>query len=240
MERPSEPRNRNEATPRHAEVHEEHPSAARPLAWFVVGYSMMHHNGLMGTSAAWTGTRLTDWVDVATPFAVLLPLLWFLWLQQPGPRAWLTAAIGSILYVEGHGIHLSSNSIGNVATPDGASQNSLDIIHLWDEVVGHYVWYLGLAVVVAACALSVRGRSVGVPQVALVVGGALVGITWATNALEGGTALASLAVSILALVPALRRKQGLASALAACGSSSVLILTSYAAMHGGFPQPSSL
>ncbi len=210
------------------------------LGCFVVSYSVMHHNGLFGSAEVGAGTRLADWIDLATPFAVVLPLLWFLWLQRPRRRWWVVGALGSMLYVQGHGIHLAANSIGNVASSDDASQRTVDLIHLWDEFVGHYVWYLGLAIVITACAASVRGRSPGVPRVALVVGGAACGLTWATNALEGGTAIASLAASIAAIVPVLRRDRGLAPALAAAGATAALVLIGYAIRHGGFPQPSSL
>jgi hypothetical protein len=74
----------------------------------------------------------------------------------------------------------------------------------------------------------------------LVVGGALCGVTWATNGLEGGTAVASLAVAVGALVPAIRRDGGLATALAAAGATATAILAVYGVAHGGFPQPSSL
>jgi hypothetical protein len=193
----------------------------------------MHHNGLFGSAQIGHGTRFADWIDLATPFAVLLPLLGFMWSQRPPARFWVVAAVGSILYVEGHGIHLSANSIGNVA-------EASDAIHLWDEVVGHYAWYLGLAVVVAACAASARERDLHIPMAALVAGGALCGLTWATNGLEGGTAVASLAVAVGALVPTIRGHRGLAAALAAAGATASLILVAYGIRHGGFPQPSSL
>jgi len=44
--------------------------------------------------------------------------------------------------LSGHGIHLSSNSVGNVEP--GPPE------HFWDEVVGHLLWYAGVALVVAA------------------------------------------------------------------------------------------
>lgn len=210
------------------------------LGCFVVGYNLMHHSGFFGTAEVGRGTRFADWVDLATPFAVVLPLLWFLWSQRPAPRWWLVAAIGTILYVEGHGIHLSSNSIGNVAASDAAPARTLDTIHVWDEVVGHYLWYAGLAVLVTACAASARGRTLGVPLPLLLLGGAACGLTWATNGLEGGTAIASLAVAAVALVPAVRRQGGLAPALAAAGATAFVILAAYGIVHGGFPQPSSL
>lgn len=208
-------------------------AGAWALGCFVVGYNVMHHSGFFGTGEVGRGTRFADWADLVTPFAVVLPLLGFLWSQRPPARWWVVAAVGSIVYTEGHGIHLSANSIGNVTEPS-------DTIHLWDEVVGHFVWYLGLAVLLVACTASARGRDLRIPVAVLVVGGALCGVTWATNGLEGGTAVASLVVAVAAAVPVLRRDGGLAPALAAAGATAALILVVYGVVHGGFPQPSSL
>ncbi len=156
----------------------------------------------------------------------------------------LVFVVGSIVYVEGHGIHLAANSISNVATDTdrqtGTSQPTTGIIHLWDEVVGHYVWYAGLAVLIAACASSVRGRSLGVPAPALAIGGAITGLTWATNGLEGGTAVFSLVCAVVVLVWAVRSDAGPRLALVAGGVVAAAILFGYGIVHGGFPQPSSL
>jgi hypothetical protein len=219
---------------------ERDSASAWALGSFVVSYSVMHHSGLFGSAEVGAGTRIADWIDLATPLMVVAPLLWFLWLQRPRLRWWVVAALGSMLYVQGHGIHLSANSISNVVSSGDASQPIRDTVHLWDEVVGHYLWFGGLAIVITACAASVRGRSLGVPRVALVAGGAACGLTWATNALEGGTAIASLAAGVIAVVPALRRDRGLAPALAAGGAAAAIVLVSYAIQHAGFPQPSSL
>jgi hypothetical protein len=208
--------------------HEVKPDAAsrrnqRSSRWalgcFVVGYNVTHHNGLFGSNELWLGSRFADW---------------------PAPRWLMVAAIGSILYVEGHGIHLSANSISNVVVSSDAPKATVDIVHLWDEVAGHYLWYFGLATVIAVCARSVRGRALGIPAVALAMGGAACGITWATNGLEGGTAVVSLAAAVLAAVPAIRRSRGVSIALATAGCVAATVLIVYAAMHGGFPQPSSL
>lgn len=214
--------------------------AAWPLTLFAVGYNVAHHNGLFGSSAGPTGTRLADWIDLLTPFVVLLPLAWFLALQRPKRVEWIAAAIGAILYVEGHGIHLSSNSIGNVASSETTAARTTDVIHLWDEVIGHYVWYLGLAIVLAVCAHSVRGRSLHVPRAAMAVGGALTGLTWATNGLEGGTAIFSLALAAAAVASIDRERSGLSTALLAGGAVAIVVIAGFGIMHGGFPQPSSL
>ncbi|MEZ5408597.1 MAG: hypothetical protein R2761_11260 [Acidimicrobiales bacterium] len=213
-------------------------ATAWTLALFLVGYNLGHHNSLLGSAAGPDGTRMADWIDLLTPFVVVLPLLWFLWGQRPHRRYLLLAAVGGILYVEGHGIHLSANSIGNAAVDDGGTANGTT--HLWDEVVGHYVWYLGLAVLLALCARAARGRSLGIPAPVLALGGAACGITWATNGLEGGTAVFSLgcAVGSVALVD--RRRSGLSLAVLAAGGVATAVLLAYGVVHGGFPQPSSL
>lgn len=218
----------------------EAAASAWPLALFAVGYNVAHHNGLLGSAAGPTGTRLADWIDLLTPFLVLLPLAWFLALQRPKRAGWIVAAIGAILYVEGHGIHLSANSISNVASSDATTVRTTDVIHLWDEVVGHYVWYLGLAVVLAVCTVSARGRSLQLPRAAMAVGGAVTGLTWATNGLEGGTAVFSLVWAMVAVASTDRRATGLSTALLAGGTVAIAVLAGFGIMHGGFPQPSSL
>lgn len=217
-----------------------HRSTATSLVVFAIGYNLAHHNGLIGSTGAGGGTRLADWVDMLTPFVVVGPVLWFLWSRRVGPRNWLIAAVGSIVYVEGHGVHLAANSIDNVVADEAVSGRTLDIVHLWDEVVGHYVWYAGLAILIAVCAASARGRALGVPVPAMLIGGAVTGITWATNGLEGGTAVFSLVCASVAIVWAFRSEGGLRVALAAGGLVATGILVVYGVVQGGFPQPSSL
>ena len=95
----------------------------------------------------------------------------------------------------GSGIHLAANSIGN-ARGDGAP------VHLWDEVVGHAVWYAGFALLVLALAGALSRTDLRAGPVALLLA-LLTGTTWATNALGAdGLALPGLLVAL---------------ALAACG-----------------------
>lgn len=216
------------------------------LAVFALGYNLFHHNSVLGQAAGPGGTRIADWVDLLTPFAVVLPLLWFLWVAQGTRRGHLLllAAVGAVLYVEGHGIHLSANSIANAlggeAGVGGGGGPGADTAHLWDEVAGHYIWYLGLAVLLAVCALSVRGRRLAVPPLALAVGGTVCGFTWATNGLEGGTAVFSLACAVGSVALVDRRRSGLSVAILAGAGVAVAVLSVYGVVHGGFPQPSSL
>lgn len=215
---------------------------SRATAWalglFALGYNLAHHNSIVGAAAGPRGTRMADWIDLLTPFAVALPLLAFLSLQRPRRGLWILAAVGTILYGEGHGIHLSANSISNAAAPGGTSSQA-DVAHLWDEVVGHYLWYAGLALLASACALAVRGRPLGLPRPALLLGGAVCGVTWATNGLEGGTALFSLACSLAAGALIDRRRAGLSDAILAASAVATIVLVGYGLVHAGFPQPSS-
>ena len=110
--------------------------------------------------------------------------------RRPGgsPPLWVVFGAGALAYASGHGIHLAANSVGNVDPgPTG---------HLWDEVVGHYIWFAGVALVVAALAVTMCDR----PR-AGVIGHVLaiaVGLTWATNAIGGGTVLFSLVIALAA------------------------------------------
>ena len=210
-------------------------SVRLPLLAFVVGHTIVHHNGpLFGSLGTIGETRLADWIDLATPLAVLVPLAVVLARVQPPAQWWWLFGIGAIVYVEGHGIHLSANSISNV-DPGPATE----LVHLWDEVIGHYIWYGGFVVVAIAMIGALRAAELRLGWVGLLAG-LVVGSTWATNGLEGGTALFSLVLALAALVYGWRFQQGIGQAVLASGMSAVVILLGYGLIHGGFPQPSSL
>ena len=164
-----------------------------PLIATAVAYSLAHHLGSLpdGLGEAGRGTRVADWVDLLVPFVVLLPALGTLLTAGVSRATYVWFAVGSWLYATGHGIHLSANSIGNAAPGETA--------HLWDEQVGHWVWYAGVAVIAATLASTLVERPVPRHGLAwlLAVG---VGVTWGTNATGGeftwaGTALAVLAAT---------------------------------------------
>ena len=206
---------------------------ARPLRWVATSaaaYGVMHHLGVLMSWAGGVGvTRWADWADLLTPYAVLLPAGVAMWRNASGPRWWVVYAVGAATYVEGHGIHLAANSIANTAPGDAA--------HLWDEVVGHYIWYAGAALV-AACLVRVLAEHAprrSAPTYALAV---LVGVTHATNSLEGGTPALGLLVA-LAFVATAARSRALRLVLLAYGVALV-VLGGYGVWQRGFPQPSEL
>jgi hypothetical protein len=166
------------------------PMYSRALAVTALAYAVTHHLGLLpsGLGPAPEGTRWADWLDLAVPWLVLVPAAMTLVAAAPTRRTWMVFGAGAVAYASGHGIHLAANSVGN-ADPGQTA-------HLWDEVVGHYVWFAGVALVLGALASTMRGRPrpPALGYVLAVAGG----LTWATNAVGGGTVLFSLLVAVVA------------------------------------------
>jgi hypothetical protein len=168
----------------------------RHLSVTGVVYAVAHHLGLLPDGLGQvpgTATRATDWLDLLVPYALLGPLgLAFAAAGLSRRQSWVTAA-GGVMYASGHGIHLAANSIANLS-PTGEIESTA---HLWDEVVGHLVWYAGTALLLAVAA-TVLARLGAAPPAAHAVALA-VGASGGTNAVGGGTSVLSAATA-LALV----------------------------------------
>ncbi|MFI0356323.1 hypothetical protein [Actinomadura sp. 9N407] len=204
----------------------------RWLAATAVAYALTHH---IGFGMAWLGsigeTRWADWIDILTPYAVLLPAAAALRAGGAGPRTWALYLAGAITYVEGHGIHLAANSVGNVAPSD--------LVHLWDEYVGHYLWYGGLALVFAALALTLA-RSPAASGPWPIVLALLTGLTFTTNALEGQFALPAIALAAAFTAWGWITRHHLGRLLAIAFAPALLALIVYGIWHQGFPEPTEL
>ncbi len=177
----------------------------RALGFTALAYVICHHLGLLpsGLGAGPSGTRWADWLDLLVPWLVLVPAAVALFAAQVAPQVWAVFGAGVIAYASGHGIHLAGNSVGNV--------NPGATAHLWDEQVGHYVWFAGVALVLTALALAMVERPRSNP-----FGHALAiaaGLTWATNAIGGGTVLFSLGVALAAVAFGWRHRGELAEIL---------------------------
>ncbi len=161
----------------------------RWLGWFAVAVIIGQQAGVIFGPLGDTihQTRWADWIDLLTPYAVVGTALAALLAARTDRRGWLLAALGTVLYVQGHALHLAANSIGN-------ARGNGQPVHLWDEVLGHYVWYGGLFVLVAALARGLvalpRPGAAGLPLAALV------GLTVANNGIEGGTPYFSIAACL--------------------------------------------
>ena len=206
-------------------------TGARWLALCAVAYNVLHHLGALpdGLGDAGGGTRWVDWLDLLTPYLVVGTALAALATAGTDRRGWRTAFVGAVLYVSGHGVHVAANSIGNVRG-DAAP------VHLWDEVVGHWLWYAGAAVLVVALARSLVLR---VTPTGVVLALATAG-TWTTNALEGTTAVGSLVVAVLLAGWGVRRGDGTGRLLVLAFGTAALCLAAYGVWHLGFPAPSEL
>lgn len=214
-------------------------TASRWLAAFAVAYNVVHHLGAVpagfgaaGFGAAGGGTRWADWIDLLTPYAVAGTALATLAAARTDRRGWALALVGAGAYVQGASIHLAANSIGN-ARGDAAP------VHLWDEVVGHWLWYAGLAVLVAALARALFDVPLPTGQLPALLALAS-GLTWTTNALEGTTAVGSLVVAVgFAGWGWRRRRSGVGRLLLVAFGTGAVLLTTYGAWQAGFPAPSS-
>lgn len=146
-----------------------------------------HHTGTALASLGTVGpTRWADWVDLVLPYALIGSAAAVLVAAAARPRAWVVFGIGAVVYSQGQGIHLAANSVGNEVGP-------VPVVVLWDEHVGHYVWYLGLALLVAALVIGVS--FVEVPAWGWVLA-LLVALTLTTNAIEGQTVPLSAALAV--------------------------------------------
>lgn len=89
-------------------------------------------------------------------------------------------------------------------------------------MVGQYIRYSGVALVLAALAVSMvhRGRSSAVGHAV----GIAIGLTWATNAIGGGTVVLSLLAALAAVVFGWRHRAGLAAVLVVALVPAVVVL----------------
>jgi hypothetical protein len=197
------------------------PVYGRWLAVTAASYVVLHHLGLLpgGLGAAPDDTQWADWLDLLVPFLVLGPAAATLHAAGASARTWWVFGIGVVTYTTGHGIHLAANSVGN-ADPGPTA-------HLWDEVVGHYIWYAGVAIIVAALAATMRDRPR--PTVIGWTLSALVGLTWASNALGGETAVSSFLLAVAASAYGWTRPRELSIVLTVAGATAAVVLLGAAA-----------
>jgi len=187
------------------------------LALTAVAYNLCHHLGSLpgGLGDAGRGTRVTDWVDLLVPLLVLTPVLLVALAGQADRATYVLLGLGSWLYVSGHGIHLAANSIWNVEPSRTAE--------VWDEYVGHWLWYTGVVLVAVALARTMAARPRSTHPLAWVLALATGG-TWATNAVGGHFTVAGLAVALAGLAWGWRERRGLGALWLAVGLAAVPLL----------------
>ncbi|MGH8971346.1 MAG: hypothetical protein ACRDV1_15510 [Actinomycetes bacterium] len=207
------------------------------LLLFGIGYAVTHHTGTIFAGLGDVGdtrTRWADWIDLLTPFVVLGAAGAALRAGRASRGAWTAFWFAAVLYTLGQGIHLAANSVANAVPGDDP-----DPVHLWDEVIGHYLWYGGFALVVAALAATLSERrprgGIGAHVVAL-----LVGFTHFTNSVEGQTPVMGIVVAAAFTAWGLLRRDGLGRLLLSSYGFSFLLFVVFGLWQGGFPEFSDL
>ncbi len=182
----------------------------RWLGWFALAVIVGMQAGTVFKPLGTLGeTRVADWVDLLTPYAILGCAAMVLLRAWATRGQWVLLGVGGITFTLGHGLHLAANSISNVADTLVAGA---PIVHLWDEVVSHYIWYTGLFLVMAAVAWALRDQAltVGAPDVVVAL---LVAVTLVNTYIEGATPWMGLVFLATGLVAGLRWRQATVSRL---------------------------
>lgn len=208
-------------------------SSGRWLAAFALSVVLGHHVGTIFGSLGdlGPGAEWADWIDLLTPYAVIGSTLACLLATGADRRTWLVAAVGALVYAQGHGIHLSANSIGN-------ARGNGQPVHLWDEVVGHYLWYGGTYLLVAALARALLGdRLTSTWRWPLA---ALFGLTMTTNGIEGGTPYLTLAVALAFCAWGWLNRAGSGLVLLTAYGATTVLLLGWGIYWQSFPQFSEL
>jgi hypothetical protein len=205
----------------------------RLLGWSVAALVATHWLRLLPLGFEAPGaTRYEDFVDLLTPYAVAGPALAALALVGATRRSWGLALLGATAFTQGHGIHLSANSIRHAV---GAPAP----VDLWDERVGHWIWFVGLTALTAAVAQAVAadvpaGRA-GPPLAALV------GLTWAANVVEAGSVPLGVLLAGGLVVQGWRlRATPTGRLLLLAFGLALALVAAWGAWWGGLPQPSEL
>ncbi len=195
-----------------------------------------------------------DAFDILTPL-VLIPAYWLLFRHAASDRSALAEEIAfcvlAAFWVEGHGMHLSANSIHNLI--DALARNQVidlqptDIYRLtyfFDERLGHYVWHVGILGLGALLIYREWRRPAGLATTwwAAILAGIIYGFTYFSTFLEGQTVVLGLpfAVVVVAFALSWERKRlaqrpVLAFFFVAC-LLAFLLFTGWGLYWGGFPQ----
>lgn len=210
------------------------PRAWQPLAWWVVVFAVGQQAGTVFRFLGDVGdTRWADWVDLLTPWAVLGVGLLVMLRAGAGRQLLIAFGASGLLYAEGHALHLSANSISNV-------QHS-GVIHLWDEVVSHYLWYAGALAVLVVLLLAVRSEPAPSRSWVGYALTPLLGITLLNGWIEGGVPVLGFVSCAVLLAVGWRCREGAAGRYALVTAVLGLVaLTGWGLYWGNFPQYSEL
>ena len=178
-------------------------------------------------------TRVADWLDLLVPWAILGPAAMVLAACRPRPATWVLFGAGALVMVEGHGIHLAANAI--------AKYHGGDVVHLWDEVVGHHLLFGGVGVMLAAVFAALdAGPNLRIGPLGGLLGVA-VGVSLFNCYIEGSAAVLGLVTSVGFLGLAWRRRAEPHGRLAMLTYGvTLLLLAGWGIYWQGYPEFSDL
>lgn len=145
--------------------------------------------------------------DLLTPL-VVIPLAWLVLdlTGGLGRRGLVAFLVVAALWVEGQGIHLAANAVGDAFSHDAAEafyQTLPGDLNLWlDETLSHWTWHAAwFALSILLLAAATRGSIVQPdrPSVAAAMAGVIHGATFFVVSIEGATTLLDIPASILIL-----------------------------------------
>ncbi len=210
----------------------------------------------------WNRLMIAELLDLLTPF-VMAGLVWRLWTSvrpRHGGRGGASAQalpavlilVGGLLFIEGHGMHLSANAIARHLDPV-TEPGAYRLTYFFDEVLGHILWDGGIALVSVGLLLS--GWRTTLPPASAIgsgvtAGGAvLYGFTYFVNAVEGQTVVFTLplamAIPLIIGLSAARRRVALLRNpvlwfFVVAYATAVCLFLYWVARQRGFPQFSEL
>lgn len=199
-----------------------------------------------------------DALDILTAL-VLLPFYWVIFKSCSSKQSSLAAEIAfvmlSALWVFGHGMHLSANSINNLS--EGlAEKQTLDILgtdiytltYFYDETLSHYLRDLGLLGLIALLIYREWKHPAGIATTwwATIAGGIIYGFTFFLVYLEGNTVALgypfAVIVTLLALIWGRKRfnQQPVLAFFFIAFLFVALLYSGWGLYYGGWPPPSEL
>jgi hypothetical protein len=155
-----------------------------------------------------------------------------------------------IFYIEGHGIHLPSNSVARLMDPGTVIYRAA---YLYDEVISHYIWDGG--VILISAGLIILASKISFPSLSkanylfIGLGAALYGFTFTCNGIEGQTFPLTFPAAIVGALAALilylkNKKTGRPNPVLLfflLGYTIAVILFAYWGIsHPGFPEFSAI
>jgi hypothetical protein len=240
---------------------EQLPAAPDGLAYglmfYGIGFAVFHILPAFLEWNVWNGLAVADLFDLTTPFAIVF-LIFNLYRKLAGTGSgvpvWLPALLilGSITFVEGHGMHLSANAIHRHVDPAGPSPLHA-LTYFFDERLGHILWDSGnlvMALGILFASLRIRWKMMEQRSVLLLMAAGLVyGFTFFVNAVEGQTVIFQLpaAIMLTGMLAAMRvsgrktfqQNPGVTFFLAGYTGAS-LLMAIWWLWQGGFPEFSAL